>query len=145
MAFAVTQMKAFGIEAYEGNRKNFEQILTMTITAAVGDVLLDIGAPTGTFWTSVAVLNAASAAVQSAVVTDIYSRSSHHLSLSVPQLLAKVPVVSGATVATTQYKVANPQTTSFAITMFAGEGLTSYTLAMKWILKDDHAPVVYST
>jgi hypothetical protein len=99
---------------------------------------LDIGNPAGTFWTAVADQDAEDA------VAQIFKKVSKHLSLSVPQLLAKVPVASGATLATTQYKVASPQNTSFAITIYAGEGLTAYSLAMSWTLKDGEFPVVYS-
>lgn len=137
MAFGVTALKAFGTEAYQGNRKQFVQYLEMDITGLAADVILDIGDVGGTFWTSVGAPGAAKAKA----VAEIFSRVDKHLSLSVPQLLAKTQVTSGATVATTQYKVASPQSTSFTITIFAGEGLTAYSLAMSWTLKPNRDPV----
>lgn len=137
MAFAITGLKAFGIEAYEGNREQFEQVLLLDVTGATTDVLLDIGSSSGTFWTSV------NNATFNRIVQDIFTRVDKHLSFSCPQLLDKTQVRSSATVATTQFKIASPQNTSFAITLFANEGLTSYSIAMKWLLKTDHPPVIY--
>jgi hypothetical protein len=138
MAFAITGFKAYGVEAYEGNREQFEQVLLLDITAATSDVLLDIGASGGTFWTSV------NNATLNRIVQDIFTRVDKHLSFSCPQLLDKTQVRSSATVATTQFKIASPQNTSFAITLFASEGLTAYSIALKWVLKSDHAPVIYT-
>lgn len=138
MAFAITGIKAFGIEAYEGNREIFEQVLLLDVTGVAADVLLDIGNPSGTFWTNV------NNAAQSRLVQDIFTRVDKHVSFSCPQLLDRTQVRSSATVATTQFKIASPQNTSFAITLFAGEGLSAYSIAMKWILKADHPPVVFT-
>jgi hypothetical protein len=138
MAFGLSAINAYGVEVHQFSTKKFVQVLEMDITGTASDVALDIGNPACTFWTAVADQDAEDA------VAQIFKKVSKHLSLSVPQLLAKVPVASGATLATTQYKVASPQNTSFAITIYAGEGLTAYSLAMSWTLKDGEFPVVYS-
>lgn len=137
MAFGVTSLKAFGVGTYEGNRDQFIQVLQMDITGVAADVALDIGAAAGTFWTSVAnpTLNR--------IVQDIFTRVDHHISLSVPELLAKTQIASGASTGAGQYKVIAPQNTGFIITIHTGEGLTAYSLTMTWTLKQDHAPVIY--
>lgn len=137
MAFGLTSIKAYGVPTYEYSGNKFVQYLEMDITGTTADVALDIGATGGTFWTAVADADANEA------VQQIFKKVAKHVSLSVPQLLAKVPVASGATLATTQYKVTSPQNTSFAITIYTGEGLTAYNLAMCWTLKEGDLPVKY--
>lgn len=137
MAFGLTSIKAYGIETAEATRSKYLQVLEMEITGTSADVALDIGNTSGTFWGDV------SDATAAAVIDDIYGKVEKHISLSVPELLAKTQILSGGTVATTEYKVASPESTSFAITIFAAEGLTAYNLCMVWSLKDDHLPVVY--
>lgn len=137
MAFGLTSIKAYGVPTYEYSGNKFVQYLEMDITGTTADVALDIGATGGTFWTAVADADANEA------VQQIFKKVAKHVSLSVPQLLAKVPVASGATLATTQYKVTSPQNTSFAITIYTGEGLTAYSLAMSWVLKEGELPVKY--
>lgn len=137
MAFGLTSIKAYGAPTYEFSGNKFLQFLEMEITGTSADVALDIGATGGTFWTAVADADA------NAAVMEIFKKVEKHVSLSVPELLAKVPVASGATLATTQYKVTSPQSTSFAITIYTGEGLTAYNLAMCWTLKEGDLPVKY--
>jgi hypothetical protein len=137
MAFGVSSLKAWGIQAYEGNRDQFLQVLQMDITGLAADVALDIGNPTGTFWTGVG--NAA----LNQIVQDIFTRVDRHVSISVPELYAKTLIRSGASTGANDYKIASPQNTSFAITIHTGEGLTAYSLTMTWALKPDHAPVIY--
>lgn len=137
MAFGLSSIKAFGVPSYEYSADKFVQFLEMEITGTTADVALDIGNTGGTFWGDVS--NSAAAGA----VADIFAKVEKHVSLSVPELLAKTQVVSGATVATTEYKVASPQSTSFAITIYANEGLTAYNLCMSWTLKDGELPVSY--
>lgn len=138
MAFGVTAIKAFGVESSEPTRDKYVQYLEMDITGTTADVTLDIGDTGGTFWTSV------SDSDKAAIIDSIYSKVDKHVSLSVPELLAKVPIASGDTVATGEYKVASPESTSFEITLFASEGLTAYSLAMSWTLKEGYLPVEVS-
>lgn len=57
MAFAVTKVQAYGIEAEEALNKRYRQYMILTITAANTDVDLDLGdnqsGSLGTFWTAV--------------------------------------------------------------------------------------------
>lgn len=138
MAFGVTSINAFGVETNEPTRSKYVQYLEMAITGTTADVILDIGDVGGTFWTSVA------DAEKAGVIASIYPKVDKHLSLSVPELLAKLQITSGDTVATGEYKVTLPNTVGFEITIFEDEGLTSYSLAMSWTLKEGHLPVTIS-
>lgn len=137
MAFGLSSIKAYGVPSYEYSGEKFLQVLELEITGTTADVALDIGDTSGTFWTDV------SDATAAGVIDDIYAKVEKHISLSVPELLAKTLVRSGATVATTEYKYASPESTSFAITLFANEGLTAYNLCLQWSLKDGELPVQY--
>lgn len=54
MAFALTSIKAYGIEAEEPLNKDYKQFLELNITGLATDVDLDIGDYTGgTFWTAI--------------------------------------------------------------------------------------------
>lgn len=138
MAFGLTSINAYGIESNEPTRTKYLQVLEMEITGTSADVALDIGDASGTFWGDVSDASAAGA------VADIFAKVEKHVSLSVPELLAKVQIASGDTVATGEYKLASPQSTSFEITLFEDEGLTAYNLAMVWSLKENELPVQYS-
>lgn len=52
MTFAVTAVKAYGIEAEEAVTKRYKQVYILSITAANTDVTLDLGTYAGTFWTA---------------------------------------------------------------------------------------------
>jgi hypothetical protein len=138
MAFGLSSIKAYGVPSYEYSGNKFVQHLELEITGTTADVTLDIGDTSGTFWTDV------SDAAAAKVIDQIYAKVEKHFSLSVPELLAKVPIASGDTVATGEYKVASPESTSFEITLFANEGLTSYNLAMSWSLQDGELPIEYA-
>lgn len=137
MAFGLSSIKAFGVPSYEYSGDKFLQVLELEITGTTADVALDIGDTSGTFWTDV------SDTVAAGAVDDIFAKVEKHISISVPELLAKTLVASGATVATGEYKYISPESTSFAITIFANEGLTAYNLCMQWALKDGELPVQY--
>lgn len=53
MAFLLTKVQAYGIEAEEAVNKRYTQRMILTITAANSDVDLDLGDYTGTFWNAV--------------------------------------------------------------------------------------------
>jgi hypothetical protein len=53
MTFALTKVRAYGIEAEEPINKRYQQKLILNITAANTDVDLDLGDYSGTFWTAV--------------------------------------------------------------------------------------------
>jgi len=137
MAFGLSTIKAYGVPSYEFSGDKFIQVLELEITGTTADVALDIGDTSGTFWGDVSDTTAAG------VVDSIFKKVEKHIALSCPELLAKTQVASGATVQTGEYKVAAPQSTSFAITLFANEGLTAYNLALQWSLKDGELPVAY--
>lgn len=133
MAFALTSFRAFGIEASEPVTSRFKQIVQITYTAAVGDVALDLGNTTGTFWTAVA--NAAALNFW----TRIQAKADTLVTFVAPTITdAKARIASGGTVGAGQYKaVLTPA--GFAVTSFAGEGVSG-TLSMEFILKPQTLP-----
>lgn len=137
MAFGLSRISAYGIETAEPVRGKYLQVLELQVTALAADVALDIGNSAGTFWTNVANTAARNA------VASIWPKVARHISLSVPELFAKTLIASGASTATGQYKITSPQSSSFAITIHTGEGLTAYNIALVWALKGDELPVTY--
>lgn len=53
MTFALSQVRAFGIESEEAISKRYIQAMVLNITAANTDIDLDLGDYSGTFWTAV--------------------------------------------------------------------------------------------
>ena len=54
MAFALTSIKAYGVEAEEPLNKDYRQFVELNITGLATDVDLDIGDyTTGTFWSAI--------------------------------------------------------------------------------------------
>lgn len=53
MAFALTKVRAYGIEAEEALNNKYQQKLILNITGLATDVDLDLGDYSGTFWTAV--------------------------------------------------------------------------------------------
>lgn len=134
MAFTVPSIKVFGTEVSEPNTKRFIQTVQFNIVGTIGDVVLDLGNTTfgslGIFWASVGEgdpsLN---------IWRRIQAKGDSILSIHCPQIQdTKAKVASGAAVATGQFKsTTTPATLTF--TLFAGEGLTAYTLNVQVLLK----------
>ena len=53
MTFALSRVRAYGVEADEATSKKFMQMVRLDITAANTDVDLDLGDYSGTFWSAV--------------------------------------------------------------------------------------------
>jgi hypothetical protein len=137
MAFAITALKAFGIEASEPVTSRFKQIVQISWTAAVGDVALDIGNLSGTFWTA-----AANSTLQS-IWARIQAKADVITAFNAPTITdAKARVASGATLASGQYKAVTTPA-GLAITSFAGEGVSG-TLTLELLLKPQNTPEEYN-
>lgn len=139
MAFAVVAsgVKAYGVERSEPVTKRFKQVFVLPFTATASDVALDIGSLSGTFWTAVA-----NAEVKG-VWANIQAKLDYITSVTCPPIKdAKIKVGSGATLASGQFKeVTTPS--GFAITQYAGEGVTSGTIVIEGWLKSGVNPEQY--
>lgn len=151
MSFAVTSFEAFGREIDEPLTTRFDQWLVLNYTGLAADVALDLGAAVsgslGTFWTAALAdgtpANAAAAALALQTLQSIVPLALNSLSPDGPTLSAKARQVVAATGGYSQTVVAATKTPSIAI--FAGEGVTSGTVYLKWDLKKGSRPVKYPT
>lgn len=133
MAFALTSFKAFGTEAAEPVTSRFKQTVQITFTAAAGDVALDLGNKTGTFWTAVANAPALNFWTKLQATSDVF------LAVVLPGITdGKARIASSGTVASGQYKAVTTPA-DFAITSFAGEGVGG-TLTIEALLKAGTLP-----
>ncbi len=73
MTFALTRVRAYGVESDEAVTKKFMQYLRLDITAANTNVALDLGTYAGTFWTAVTGSEPGDTALK--VVKDIQTRA----------------------------------------------------------------------
>lgn len=139
MAFALTSVKAYGIEAEEAVNKRYKQMVILGITGTSADVALDIGNFSGTFWT--------------AVGTTVDPAKSAALALKAIQIKAlSFEKIGGTAIAGKAQAAADAagvyvlamdgtNTQLPSITLHAGEGATSYQLILEWVLKDAEEPV----
>lgn len=123
MAFTLQSVTAIGVECSQALTSSFIQYLKLVGTAASADVAFDLGNPTGTFWTSVN-----NVAMKNAFF-DCLTRSANIISCNVPAIEnVKSRVGSAATVATGQYQKVVAAGSTLSLTLFAGEGVTTYTI-----------------
>ena len=144
MAFAITNVQAYGFEIEEPVNKRYHQFLFMTLTAAAADVAYDFGAyiagSLGTFWDAVDGTDIGLAALKT--IRDIGTRAEYALE---PQLLqAGAPYAKGAAVAASVYTVAIANKTT-NIAFNAANGPTAWTVCLSWKLAPQTFPVEYNT
>jgi hypothetical protein len=140
MAFALTEYKAYGIEISEPIQKRAVQVFECTITGTTADVALDIGDVAGTAWTSIDD-NALGLAAKVAF-TEILSKVARLAVFRCPELEFALPVVAGGAATTGKYGVTNNTAkTCPKITLYTGEGLTSYKMTFMWTLANEMKPV----
>lgn len=140
MAFAITKVQAYGIEAEEPLNKRYRQYMYLTLTAANTDVDLDLGdnqaGSLGTFWDAVdgtAIGANALLAIQDIVTRAEVGESASLSPLSYYQGGAASGVVYTVTLAN---KCPN-------ILFASGSAPTAYTVCLKWVLAPQTAPVYY--
>ena len=73
MAFALTKVRAYGVESEEAVNKRYKQVLILSYTGLNSNVAVDIGNYTGTFWTAVGGTEPGTTAL--AAVKDIQRRA----------------------------------------------------------------------
>ncbi len=101
MTFALTSVKAYGIESSEPLQKRFKQYLELKGTAANTNVSYDFGTYAGTFWTAVGSTAPGTTALKA--VKDIQTKAKCFLAVggiglsAYQQSAASVPVVQSLT------------------------------------------------
>lgn len=140
MAFAITKVQAYGIEAEEPLNRRYRQYMYLTLTATSADVALDLGAnqtgSLGTFWTAVSGSDIGANALKA--IQDIVTRAEVPESPS----LSVLTYNQGQAAAAGVYTVALANKTP-SITFNAANGPTAYTVVLKWVLLTQNAPVAY--
>jgi len=137
MAFGLTRVRAFGIEAEEPLNKRYIQRLILDITGLVADVDLDIGEylTLGTFWTAVTGSEPGDTALQA--IRDIATRSDSLIGFGGENLAGRLRVATTAGATDYEALVVN-SAPSFTYTAPAP---LSQTIVLEWLLGDDQAPV----
>lgn len=121
MAFAVTKVEAYGIEAEEAVNKRYRQFLTLTITGLNTDIAMDLGSHVsgslGTLWTAAG--GSATGAVALQAIRDIATRASFYSGVGSEQLSALQKLDSTNTAVTkidSAVSVGGSATESFTVT-----------------------------
>ena len=100
MAFALTKVRGYGVEAEEALNKRYRQYLILNITGANTDVDLDIGDYTsGTFWTAIGT-SATAAAALLAALKDIQTRAEAFLGVQGTGIATRQQVDASRTIVT---------------------------------------------
>jgi len=136
MAFALTGFKAHGIDVAGPSRKRGIQRLCFTITSLVGDVTLDLGNFSGTFWSA-----ADDTALGAQVLQDVQriaAQAQALLAIQSPQLLDRVQIAVPAAAGDYAVAIANNLPN---ISVFAGSGETSWYIVCELELNDGIQPV----
>jgi len=141
MAFGISRVRAFGIEAEEPLNKRYVQRLILDLTQAVADVDLDIGeyltGALGTFWTAVTGTEPGDTALQA--LRDIVTRADSLIGFGGDQMTARLRVATGASASAADYEaIVVNGVPSFTYT--APQSATQ-TVVLEWLLGDDQAPV----
>lgn len=140
MAFVITKVQAYGIEAEEPVNKRYRQYMYLTLTAANTDVDLDLGdnqtGSLGTFWTAAGGTTVGAGALRA--IQDIVTRAEvgETASLS-PLSFFQAAAASGAAYTVT---LANKCPN---ILFESGSAPTAYTVCLKWVLAPQLYPVQY--
>jgi hypothetical protein len=138
MAFALTSLKAYGLEATQALTKKFFQIVEINFTATAADVALDLGNPAGTFWTA-----AANAAALAAWKTCLANSDKTMNVYSAEIFDPKARIASGSALGAGQFKAVTTPDSNFAITIQAGEGVSG-TIVCQFTCKAGVFPVQYN-
>ncbi len=141
MAFALTSVQAYGIEAEEPVNKRYTQRIILAITAANTDTDLDIGDFSGTFWTAVG--SSSAQAVDAQLALKATQLSADSLILVQSTSLWPYARVSSGSPSANEYHVALDSTNTQLpnIALHSGDAPTSYKLVLDWVLKPQSEPV----
>jgi hypothetical protein len=143
MAFAITNVQAYGFEIEEPVNKRYHQYMFMTITGAATDIVANFGGyiagSLSTFWDAVDGTDIGLNALKT--IRDIGTRAEYALE---PQLLqGGAPYAKGAAAAAGVYSVAIANKTP-GITFDTADAPTAYTVCLSWKLAPQTFPVEYN-
>lgn len=139
MAFALSSVQVYGIEAEEALNNRYSQRMILHITAANTDIDLDLGDYSGTFWTAVGGTSPGSVALLA--IKQIQELADGLLAIGGNPIRGKIQVASAANAG--EYSVAmNGTNDNLPDILFdSGDAPTDYFLILDWILKPQQVPV----
>lgn len=137
MAFALTGFRAYGVEIQSVSKKRGVQRAELHITAAATDIDLDIGDPTGTFWTAVGATTIGDGALET--LQQIATKSTELTQVQGTALLARLHTAAAGSAGEYALAVANELPN---ITWHSGDAPTDYTIQLEWLLNNYEFPVV---
>lgn len=140
MTFALTKVRAFGIEAEEAVNKRYRQVLVLDITAANTDVDLDLGDYSGTFWSAVGGSQPGTTAL--AAIKQIQIAASTYIGVGGSSLAPYAPADSSITQITKYDSTATAGTTGATRTL-AVTGLQTTDTILSFTIVEDGATPVY--
>lgn len=139
MAFSLTDVQVYGVEAEEAVNKRYTQRMILTIAAANTDIDLDIGDYSGTFWTAVGGTEPGVTALLAVKQIQTIAQTLH--AIGGDAIRGKIQVASASNAG--EYSVAmNSTNTHLPDILFdSGDAPTAYTIVLDWIVKAGQAPV----
>lgn len=146
MAFALTSFRAFPVNVDEPITTRALQVVTLKITALAADVDLDIGDTAGTFWTA-ALADATygtKATEAKKHMATILANAETLKSLYSFEIAKNKRVSSGPDAVATKEVKYNGTATAPEILFFAGEGITSLTVTLEYVLKPEQRSTAYA-
>ncbi len=139
MTFALTSFQAYGIEMDEPLTKRFKQIMVLTITSANSDLTLDLGAPSGTFWTAVSGTEPGTSALKT--IANINTAAKQFNFAGGEDLFARTQVAAAAAATDVVKTMSATYTHAPKFVYYTASAPTTQTLVLEWILNDDQLPV----
>lgn len=142
MAFALTGFVSYGTNIVGPSQKRGIQRATLTITALVTDVALDLGDDSGTFWTDAQADTTYGELATKAlsVLNRIEDQAAALWCVDSEQLLDRL---QAAAAAGTSYTL-SVQNKRPNLTFAAGQGETSWVIDLEWSLNNYIFPIVSS-
>lgn len=139
MAFALTKVQCYGVEAEEPVNKRYTQRMILTITAANTDIDLDVGDFAGTFWGAADAT--ATGLVGLAAIQQISLAAEALHAIGGEAIRSRFQVATAANAG--EYSVSMDSTNTHVpnILFDSGDAPTSYVLVLDWVLKAGMVPV----
>lgn len=139
MAFALTRVQAYGLEAEEPVNKRYTQRMILSITAANTDVDLDLGDYAGTFWSTVGGSEPGDTALQA--IKDVQTRALSLVNIGGDAILNKLRVATATSAGEWSADMNGTNTHLPDIAFVSGDAPTSYVVVLDWVLKAGEVPV----
>lgn len=139
MAFSLTKVQCYGIEAEEPVNKRYGQRMILNITAANTDIDLDLGDYSGTFWTATGASAVGSVALKA--IKQIQTLAASLNTIGGDAIRGRFQVATATNAG--EYSVAMDTTNTHLpnILFDSGDAPTSYVVVLDWVLLEAQEPI----